>query len=99
MSNMQRKMGTFALTMTGIGSIIGSGWLFGAWKAAQIAGPAAIFSWVIGMVVILTIALSYAELGAMFPQAGGWLNILSIHTDHLLDFWLLGLTGFQSLQR
>ncbi|RDZ11451.1 amino acid:proton symporter [Priestia megaterium] len=71
MSNMQRKMGTFALTMTGIGSIIGSGWLFGAWKAAQIAGPAAIFSWVIGMVVILTIALSYAELGAMFPQAGG----------------------------
>jgi len=25
MSNMQRKMGTFALTMTGIGSIIGSG--------------------------------------------------------------------------
>lgn len=43
MSNMQRKMGTFALTMTGIGSIIGSGWLFGAWKATQIAGPAAIF--------------------------------------------------------
>ncbi|MDR4947920.1 APC family permease [Neobacillus cucumis] len=71
MSNLQRKMGTFALTMTGIGSIIGSGWLFGAWKAAQIAGPAAIFSWIIGMIVILFIALSYAELGAMFPEAGG----------------------------
>ena len=24
--------------MTGIGSILGSGWLFGAWKAAKISG-------------------------------------------------------------
>jgi amino acid transporter len=71
MNQLQRRMGTFALTMTGLGSIIGSGWLFGAWKAAQIAGPAAIFAWLIGMVVILFIALSYAELGAMFPEAGG----------------------------
>lgn len=71
MNHMQRKMGTFALTMTGLGSIIGSGWLFGAWKAAQIAGPAAIFAWLIGMVVVLFIALSYAELGTMFPEAGG----------------------------
>jgi amino acid transporter len=57
--------------MTGLGSIIGSGWLFGAWRAAGIAGPAAIFSWIIGMVVILFIALSYAELGSMFPESGG----------------------------
>lgn len=72
MNMMHRKLGTFALTMTGLGSIIGSGWLFGAWKAATIAGPAAIFAWVIGMVVILFIALSYSELGAMFPVAGEW---------------------------
>nr|WP_269448626.1 APC family permease [Metabacillus kandeliae] len=68
---MHRNMGYIALTMTGLGSIIGSGWLFGAWKAAKIAGPAAIFAWVIGMVVILTIALTYTELGSMFPEAGG----------------------------
>jgi amino acid transporter len=68
---MHRSIGTFALTMTGLGSIIGSGWLFGAWKAAKIAGPASVWSWVIGMVVILFIALSYAELGTMFPEAGG----------------------------
>ncbi|WP_411801556.1 APC family permease [Bacillus glycinifermentans] len=69
--NLQRKMGTFSLMMVGLGSMIGSGWLFGAWRAAQIAGPAAIFSWIIGMIVILFIALSYSELGAMFPEAGG----------------------------
>jgi len=70
-SSIKRSMGTFSLMMTGLGSIIGSGWLFGAWRAAGIAGPAAIFSWIIGMIVILFIALSYAELGSMFPESGG----------------------------
>lgn len=69
--NLQRKIGAFALTMTGVGSIIGSGWLFGAWKAAKVAGPAAIFAWVIGMVAIMLIGLVYAELGARFPESGG----------------------------
>ena len=40
---MKRKLGTFALTMTGIGSILGSGWLFGAWKAAKISGGSYLF--------------------------------------------------------
>ncbi|MEH7664183.1 amino acid:proton symporter, partial [Bacillus velezensis] len=65
MNQLHRRMGTFALMMVGLGSMIGSGWLFGAWRAAQIAGPAAIISWIIGMIVILFIALSYSELGSM----------------------------------
>ncbi|WKX72378.1 APC family permease [Streptomyces sp. XD-27] len=70
-SNYRRSLGTVALTAVGLGSIIGSGWLFGAERAAALAGPAAIFSWVIGAVVALTIALTYTELGSMFPKAGG----------------------------
>ncbi|WP_030619691.1 APC family permease [Streptomyces sclerotialus] len=70
-SNYRRSLGTIALTATGLGSIIGSGWLFGAERAAAIAGPAAILAWVIGAVVALTIALTYSELGALFPKAGG----------------------------
>ncbi|MCH5584832.1 APC family permease [Shimazuella sp. AN120528] len=71
MGQMKRNIGTFALMMTGLGSIIGSGWLFGAWKAAKVAGPAAIWAWVVGMIAILFIGLTYAELGAMFPKSGG----------------------------
>ena len=71
MKELQRKMGTFGLTMTGVGSIIGSGWLFGAWKAAKVAGPAALVAWVIGMCAIMLIGLVYAELGGTFPQSGG----------------------------
>ncbi|MFD8515183.1 hypothetical protein ACFV27_29885 [Streptomyces antimycoticus] len=33
-----------ALTAVGLGSIIGSGWLFGAERAAALAGPAAILA-------------------------------------------------------
>lgn len=70
-NGMRRDINTFALMMTGIGSIIGSGWLFGAWKAAKVAGPAAIYAWIIGTIIIMLIGLTYAELGAMFPEAGG----------------------------
>ena len=34
-SAIRRDVGAIALMFTGLGSIIGSGWLFGAWRAAQ----------------------------------------------------------------
>jgi amino acid transporter len=70
-TKMRRDIGTVGLLFAGVGSIIGSGWLFGALKASEIAGPAAIFSWLIGAVMIILIALVYAELGTMFPVSGG----------------------------
>ncbi|MDP9088401.1 MAG: APC family permease [Pseudomonadota bacterium] len=70
-SAIRREVGAVALMFTGLGSIIGSGWLFGAWRAAQLAGPGAIYAWIIGAVVIMFVAFTYAELGAMFPESGG----------------------------
>ena len=68
---IRREVGSVALMLTGLGSIIGSGWLFGAWRAAGLAGPGAVWAWVLGAAIIITIALTYAELGAMFPESGG----------------------------
>ncbi len=67
----RRNVGALALMFTGLGSIIGSGWLFGAWRAAGLAGPGAVWAWVLGAAIITSIALTYAELGAMFPESGG----------------------------
>jgi amino acid transporter len=52
-------------------SIIGSGWLFGAWLAAAAAGTAALLGWVIAGAAVIILALCHAELGAMYPVAGG----------------------------
>ncbi|WP_034385942.1 APC family permease [Deinococcus sp. YIM 77859] len=67
----RRSITPLALMFTCLGSIIGSGWLFGAYNTAKIAGPAAILAWVIGLVMMLAIALTYTELGAMYPESGG----------------------------
>ncbi len=68
---MRRDVGVVGLLFASVGSIIGSGWLFGALTSATLAGPAAIFAWVIGAVMIIVIALVFAELGTMFPVSGG----------------------------
>src|SRR5918911_3077508 len=68
---LRREVGFVGLIWASEGSIIGSGWLFGAQGALATAGPAAIISWVIGAVAILLLALVHAELGGMYPVAGG----------------------------
>ncbi len=68
---LRRDVGIVGLLFASVGSIIGSGWLFGALSASQIAGPASILAWAIGGVMIMLIGLCYAELGTMFPVSGG----------------------------
>jgi amino acid transporter len=70
-SGLRRHVGPVGLLFAGVGSIIGSGWLFGALNASILAGPAAIISWCIAGVMIMMIGLTYAELGTMFPVSGG----------------------------
>ncbi|GAA1574063.1 APC family permease [Kribbella hippodromi] len=68
---LKRDIGFVGLIWASEGSIIGSGWLFGAQGALATAGPAAIISWVIGGVAITILALTHAELGGMYPVSGG----------------------------
>lgn len=70
-TGLHRSVGKLSLLFTGVGAIIGSGWLFGSLYASQIAGPAAILSWVVGGIIVMIIGLVYAELATMFPVAGG----------------------------
>jgi amino acid transporter len=68
---LQRSVGFYGLMFLSLGSIIGSGWLLGALRAAQVAGPASILSWLLAAVLLALLALTYAELGATYPVAGG----------------------------
>lgn len=80
------KMSLFSVVMLALSSIIGSGWLFGAWEASKVSGPAAIISWVIGAIVIGIIAYVYIELGTMFPESGGMSKYAGYTHGPLLGF-------------
>jgi amino acid transporter len=85
-SGLRREIGVWGLLGTGLGSIIGSGWLFGAWRTAALAGPDAVWAWVVCAVVVTTIALTYAELGAMLPEPGGMVRFAHLSHGPLTGF-------------
>jgi amino acid transporter len=68
---LQREVGLLGLMWASEGSIIGSGWLFGALTATSIAGPSALIAWGIASVIVIILALVHAELGGLFPVSGG----------------------------
>lgn len=70
-SGLRKELGFWSLLAAGLGSVIGSGWLFSSLYAAQDAGPAAMLAWVIGGVLMLCVALVFAELGMAKPESGG----------------------------
>jgi amino acid transporter len=85
---LQRDVGLVGLLFASVGSIIGSGWLFGALSASSVAGPAALISWVLGGAGMLLLALIHAELGGMYPVAGG-----SARFPHYAFGSLIGFAG------
>src|SRR5947199_9671239 len=68
---LDRGVGFLGLLWSSEGSIIGSGWLFGALTAVSIAGPSALIAWAIASVIVILLALVHAELGGIFPVSGG----------------------------
>lgn len=73
MTELQRKLTLYGLTMIAVGSCIGSGiFLTPSEIARQLSHPGfMLIAWAIGGIIALTGALTYAELGSMYPKAGG----------------------------
>ncbi len=73
MPTLKKELSLFGLTMIAIGSCIGSGiFMTPAKIAAELPDPTWIIAvWILGGIVALTGALTFAELGGLFPKAGG----------------------------
>jgi amino acid transporter len=67
----ERSIGLIGAMWASETSIIGSGWLLGAFAAANLIGGAAIIDWVLGAIAAILLALVFAELGAQYPVQGG----------------------------
>src|SRR6266700_2100144 len=68
---LKREMGLLGAIWASETSIIVSGWLFGSLYAAQAVGTAALLAWVLAGIAVIVLALVHAELGGMYPVAGG----------------------------
>ena len=67
---LRKSLGLLEIMFLVLGAIIGSGWLFGSFYAAEVAGPAATLSWIIAGVLLLFVALAFAELSGAIPRSG-----------------------------
>ncbi|WP_405651364.1 amino acid permease [Streptomyces sp. NBC_01386] len=67
---LRRTVGSFQLTMIGVGATIGTGIFFTLSTAVPQAGPAVIIAFVIGAITAALTALCYAELTSAVPVSG-----------------------------
>lgn len=71
--SFRRELGRFDTAMVVVGGIIGAGIFINPYIVAQrLDSPALVMAaWIAGGVVALAGALTFAELGTLFPRAGG----------------------------
>jgi APA family basic amino acid/polyamine antiporter len=71
--NFRRALGPFDATMVVIGAIIGAGIFINPYIVAQRldSGLLVMLAWLAGGAVALAGALTFAELGSLFPKVGG----------------------------
>ena len=84
------KLGLFDLTMIVIGLVIGMG-IFRTAKDSATASltPSIYFAaWIVGGLVALCGALTYAEIGSRYPVTGGYYKIFSYAYHPSLAFAL-----------
>lgn len=97
MEQLSRRISPITLFMLSVNAIVGSGWLFAPLYAAKIAGPAAVFSWVIGGLAAILIAFTFAELSAMLPVAGGTAQIPQLSHGAFVSFILSWIAWLSNL--
>jgi len=98
-TEFHRGLGLFDSTMVVVGSMIGSGiFLVSSEMARQVASPGwLLVAWLLTGVLTLVAALSYGELAAMMPRAGGQYVYLRESFSPMWGF-LYGWTLFMVIQ-
>ncbi|WP_206921935.1 APC family permease [Alicyclobacillus suci] len=89
----RRKLSLLDLTLLGVGSMVGSGWLFASQTAATMAGAIAWIPWLFGALAVMLIGLVYGEMAAAIPRAGGFVRYPDYTHGSLVGYMI----GFASM--
>lgn len=100
-NNLPRKLGLFSLTNIVIANMIGAGiFTTSGLLMGDLGNPfLMLLLWVVGGLIALCGALSYGELGAAMPQAGGEYIFLSKLFNPVYGFlsgWVSFIVGFSA---
>ena len=88
--HLKRVLGPLDVTLLGIGAIVGAGiFVLSGVAARDYAGPAIIVSFIITAIACAIVAMCYAELASMIPEAGSAYSY-SYSTMGELVAWLIG---------
>jgi len=90
-TELARDMSLMHVTMIGVGAMIGAGIFVLTGIAAGVAGPALILVFLLNGFVTGLTAMSYAELGSCFPEAGGgylWVKEALPQPNGFLSGWV-----------
>jgi len=82
----KQKLGLVDLSLLGIGSMIGSGWLYAALTSSGYAGAQTGWAWILGAIIVLMIGLVFAELSAAIPRAGGFVRYPNFSHGNVVGF-------------
>jgi amino acid transporter len=91
---LQKPPGLFTAVGIGVGTMIGSGWLFSAYYAAQYAGPAALFSWLMGAGISLILALLLAEIAGMYKSKALFSRLIIISHNNADFGFVIAIAGW-----
>src|SRR5579862_3828191 len=80
---LQRRLSQRQLTMMAIGGAIGVGLFLGSSVTIRLAGPAVIFSYLLGAGIAFIMAYVLAEMAVVHPVAGAF----GTYAEHYLNRW------------
>ena len=88
MTELKRKLTLYGLTMVAVGSCIGAGIFVTPYEVVKSVPHHGfiLFVWALGGLITMTGALTFAELGGMYPKAGGVYVFLKEAYGDLIGF-------------
>ncbi|MEY8701500.1 APC family permease, partial [Francisella philomiragia] len=93
----KKSLSTLSLVAMGVGAIMGSGWMFAAQYTSQEAGPGSILSWIIGAILMVFIALVFAEVCTIVPVEGSTSRIPHITHGTMTSYMFAWITWISYL--
>ncbi len=85
-NSSDKKLGFWSIFFISIGAIIGTGWVYLPTLLASNAGPSSIYTWLFTGVMLLIIAITYAEVGSELPQKSAFVRYPTFAYGNFLGY-------------